>query len=429
MADELAAIRRRKKEELRLQRESSRKRREERKTGLWEAFGINSIENATAKQEIRAQQSRGWLQTSENKPSSKRKKPYGGDSLDSLGGKSAEASSPTKFRRVIETMSPGSDAGISTITCSQSPSSRQSSQNLPKVSEEDEGMDLDLLKIFDEKILDKKPAKPKRRSTKEKTAKKFFANVVLFDDDDEEDGGDLEKSLITLEKKKKAKKRAHNPLVEERREQALHVQQSAGKKASLKQNESTGVTALWSDSDTEPVPSDAAETNPQERHGAKRKTAKRKASKRPESGGTRRGVQGRGRPKRAAAELIDSSDSDHEDAHNELKPYFEQPKLGPPSALVPLNLRRLNGTIDQVPAAINRYLTPYQREGVSFIHGRVVEGKGAILGDDMGLGKVCDGPSIPVNQCLEINRIHCCADGAGVVDVGSSFEENWDRKG
>lgn len=43
---------------------------------------------------------------------------------------------------------------------------------------------------------------------------------------------------------------------------------------------------------------------------------------------------------------------------------------------------------DQIPASINRYLQNYQREGVQFVYSSVANGKGCVLGDDMGLGKV-----------------------------------------
>eukprot|EP00978_Attheya_sp_CCMP212_P018077 scaffold49036_cov45-Attheya_sp.AAC.1 len=43
----------------------------------------------------------------------------------------------------------------------------------------------------------------------------------------------------------------------------------------------------------------------------------------------------------------------------------------------------------ELPAALNRYLKPYQREGVSFLYSAVIKGSGVILGDDMGLGEIC----------------------------------------
>lgn len=37
-----------------------------------------------------------------------------------------------------------------------------------------------------------------------------------------------------------------------------------------------------------------------------------------------------------------------------------------------------------VPASINRFLRPYQQEGVRFFWKQYSQGKGGILGDDMG---------------------------------------------
>ena len=63
---------------------------------------------------------------------------------------------------------------------------------------------------------------------------------------------------------------------------------------------------------------------------------------------------------------------------DQLKPHFVIPKLGPPSALEPLTLEYSQGQ-RAVPAAINRYLKGYQREGVVFMHSRVAENQGVIL--------------------------------------------------
>lgn len=41
----------------------------------------------------------------------------------------------------------------------------------------------------------------------------------------------------------------------------------------------------------------------------------------------------------------------------------------------------------QVPAAINRFLRDYQRDGVKFFFNQYTQRRGGILGDDMGLGK------------------------------------------
>ena len=70
----------------------------------------------------------------------------------------------------------------------------------------------------------------------------------------------------------------------------------------------------------------------------------------------------------------------------ECRPEFQNPKLGPPSAFVPLILVHSQGE-HHVPASINRYLKDYQRAGIRFIHNRIAAGKGCILGDDMGMSQ------------------------------------------
>lgn len=41
-----------------------------------------------------------------------------------------------------------------------------------------------------------------------------------------------------------------------------------------------------------------------------------------------------------------------------------------------------------MPASINRYLREYQRDGIQFLFRQYALKQGAILADDMGLGKV-----------------------------------------
>ncbi|KAM0747985.1 hypothetical protein T439DRAFT_87826 [Meredithblackwellia eburnea MCA 4105] len=41
----------------------------------------------------------------------------------------------------------------------------------------------------------------------------------------------------------------------------------------------------------------------------------------------------------------------------------------------------------EIPAPINRFLRPYQRQGVEFMYRQHMKGMGGVLGDDMGLGK------------------------------------------
>lgn len=51
------------------------------------------------------------------------------------------------------------------------------------------------------------------------------------------------------------------------------------------------------------------------------------------------------------------------------------------SAIGPL---RLDSGVE-VPSSINKFLREYQRDGVQFFYERWKEGRGGVLGDDMGL--------------------------------------------
>jgi len=64
------------------------------------------------------------------------------------------------------------------------------------------------------------------------------------------------------------------------------------------------------------------------------------------------------------------------------KPFF--PAAAAPPLCGPLVLDASKGI--QVPSSVNRYLREYQREGIRFFWDRYREGRGGILGDDMGLG-------------------------------------------
>ena len=66
------------------------------------------------------------------------------------------------------------------------------------------------------------------------------------------------------------------------------------------------------------------------------------------------------------------------------KPEFETPKFGP-YEMEPLLLTNdnLNGQHHQVPASLNRYLLPFQKDGVRFLYECLSRKSGAILGDEM----------------------------------------------
>ncbi|OBZ74648.1 DNA excision repair protein ERCC-6-like 2 [Grifola frondosa] len=75
------------------------------------------------------------------------------------------------------------------------------------------------------------------------------------------------------------------------------------------------------------------------------------------------------------------SDPDESDEFTHPRPSFpltpDQPLLGP------LNLDDTH----KIPARINTFLREYQRDGVQFFWERYKEGRGGLLGDDMGLGE------------------------------------------
>ena len=50
-----------------------------------------------------------------------------------------------------------------------------------------------------------------------------------------------------------------------------------------------------------------------------------------------------------------------------------------------------------MPGSINRYLREYQREGIKFLFRQYAANQGAILADDMGLGKVASDACPPCN--------------------------------
>ena len=77
----------------------------------------------------------------------------------------------------------------------------------------------------------------------------------------------------------------------------------------------------------------------------------------------------------------------------QLKPDFNNPKMGKPSALVQYILERNVGEeihYDYVPASINRYLQEYQQKAISWMHALITTRKGCILGDDMGTNQFCN---------------------------------------
>lgn len=89
--------------------------------------------------------------------------------------------------------------------------------------------------------------------------------------------------------------------------------------------------------------------------------------------------------RRQSYEDIDDIDSDSE-REEALIPTLDNPKLGPPGPLEPLQLKAKDQKVGhEVPASINRYLRGYQQHGVAFLYSCIMRDSGCILGDDMGL--------------------------------------------
>lgn len=148
--------------------------------------------------------------------------------------------------------------------------------------------------------------------------------------------------------------------------------------AELKCLRPTNLDSLWSDSESERVDDEDGgvekkrKRKKQESSGASTKKVARCAR-----GTNSGGRASKGRNMKGSLSDNENSCDDDIDA-DELKPHFAIPKLGPPSALLPLVLKHSNGE-RTVPAAINRYLKGFQREGVVFMHSRVAENQGVIL--------------------------------------------------
>eukprot|EP00536_Pseudo-nitzschia_multiseries_P001184 jgi/Psemu1/180418/e_gw1.14.87.1 len=73
---------------------------------------------------------------------------------------------------------------------------------------------------------------------------------------------------------------------------------------------------------------------------------------------------------------------------DDLHPEFKDPKFGPYEPMQPLVLSGDQSEITvQVPASLNRYLVPFQKEGIRFMYDCLARKSGVILGDEMGCGK------------------------------------------
>lgn len=134
-----------------------------------------------------------------------------------------------------------------------------------------------------------------------------------------------------------------------------------------------------SDDDDEEAESPPAKKSPAQ---SRKAPPKKKASL--ESAPRRR--KSREQDDSSASDIDSDSDIDCEQ-DDVLIPSFRDPKMGPPSALEPMELPRAkdHNTVHVIPASINRYLRGYQQQGVTFMYSCIMRKSGGILGDDMGL--------------------------------------------
>jgi hypothetical protein len=84
----------------------------------------------------------------------------------------------------------------------------------------------------------------------------------------------------------------------------------------------------------------------------------------------------------------DNDDGQYEkdcgDTLDDLHPNFKNPKFGPYEPMESLLLSNdQNETLLQVPDSLNRYLVPFQKEGVRFMYKCLARKSGVILGDEM----------------------------------------------
>ena len=181
-----------------------------------------------------------------------------------------------------------------------------------------------------------------------------------------------EEARVKQEKEEARAKEARNPI-------ALLERQNEGRHSfsPLSERNNTAPTkvvdsTLWDDSENEGP-------NEDEEDEKKKKTTRKKNNE------VKKGAKQRSSLGSASDRYADKSDDYSDDEfENMLMPTFDNQEVGPSSAKEPLKL--LSGdsadNVHEVPASINRYLKPYQREGVAFLYSCViVRGHGAILGD------------------------------------------------
>lgn len=302
--------------------------------------------------------------------------------------------------------SPGST--ISDITYSQSSPTRSSpiskkavktSLNFQRINFDDDSDDDDILNLVDFLAKEIKTVTPvtniltsidhKRDHVDSKNESQNELQVVRPINSEESENDDLVQRSQKVESRRKRVRTSHKPraLHQKIEESIIHLSKIEGMPvvSQLVRNKmDTGNRFLWDDSDQEASPSSdllhlpGTPSSKEKKYWNQTKDLPRKSKANPTP--PRSGTKNRApHPSRQNPDC-----SEEVILENERRPEFQNPKLGPPSALVPLILVHYEGE-HHVPASINRYLKDYQRAGIRFIHGRIVEGKGCILGDDMGV--------------------------------------------
>jgi hypothetical protein len=329
---------------------------------------------------------------------------------------SKDASPQAPRRSVQFNPSPGST--FSDLTCSQSSPVQpllapkkavQTSLNFQCVNFDDDSSDEDLLQLADVFARKRKAAagaagltKPSAvqsaRADSEDCSQRINTKPPARPSESSEDE-DLVKSAEKMGRKHRANQAPHNPLTLDRRvEENFNLSSSKEQQSDATptgRKNAVAEAALWSDSDEDTIPVTKATRKASNQSIESRK----KLTPNKAHSGSKITI-----PTQLAGRKIKRVQSSIElpeipeavDLEDVLKPEFAKPKLGPPSALVPLTLVHSEGE-HQVPASINRYLMEYQRAGVRFIHRRIAEGKGCILGDDMGM--------LAFIVCLEITVV------------------------
>jgi hypothetical protein len=206
----------------------------------------------------------------------------------------------------------------------------------------------------------------------------------IADSDDENDG------------KPKKTKAILNPITLEQQQQSIAAT-AAQKSPPTKARNDDDQDDLWGDSDDD-LQKDESDDEPKKPRGRSKKSKKSSKSKIGKSSST---SSSPGRHRSAATDFSgggskywylrneDDHDikqllksNDEEKLESLLHPELEHPFFGP-FELEPFVLGGGTETTHSVPASLSRYLAPYQRGGIQFMHKCLTSSQGSIMGDEM----------------------------------------------